>query len=114
MSWCWWGPVRAVPPQRRQFALISWISRVHHWVQDLLWATGGVLTAETLIASDDIASEWYVRLTVADRPGVMSNITQTLADREISIESLVQKALLAGQTQVPIVCDPSDSGIRNQ
>ena len=61
------------------------------------------LTAKALIASDDIASEWYVRLNVADRPGVMSNITQTLADREISIESLVQKAPLAGQTQVPIV-----------
>ena len=61
------------------------------------------LTAKGLIASDDIASEWYVRLNVADRPGVMSNITQTLADRDISIESLVQKAPLAGQTQVPIV-----------
>ena len=61
------------------------------------------LTAKALIASDDIASEWYVRLTVADRPGVMSNITQTLADRDISIESLVQKAPLFGQSEVPIV-----------
>ena len=61
------------------------------------------LNATALIASDDIASEWYVRLTVADRPGVMSNITQTLADRDISIESLVQKAPLAGQSEVPIV-----------
>ena len=61
------------------------------------------LTAKALIASDDIASEWYVRLNVADRPGVMANITQTLADRDIGIESLVQKAPLAGQTQVPIV-----------
>ena len=61
------------------------------------------LTAKGLIASDDIASEWYVRLNVADRPGVMSNITQTLADRDISIESLVQKAPLVEQTQVPIV-----------
>lgn len=61
------------------------------------------LTAKALIASDDIASEWYVRLTVADRPGVMSNITQTLADRDISIESLVQKAPLSGQIEVPIV-----------
>ena len=61
------------------------------------------LTATALIASDDIASEWYVRLTVADRPGVMSNITQTLADRDISIESLVQKAPLSGQSEVPIV-----------
>ena len=61
------------------------------------------LAAKALIASDDIASEWYVRLTVADRPGVMSNITQTLADRDISIESLVQKAPLSGQSEVPIV-----------
>ena len=61
------------------------------------------LNAAALIASDDIASEWYVRLTVADRPGVMSNITQTLADRDISIESLVQKAPLSGQPEVPIV-----------
>ena len=61
------------------------------------------LNAKALIASDDIASEWYVRLTVADRPGVMSNITQTLADRDISIESLVQKAPLSGQAEVPIV-----------
>jgi len=61
------------------------------------------LNATALIASDDIASEWYVRLTVADRPGVMSNITQTLADRDISIESLVQKAPLSGQPEVPIV-----------
>ena len=61
------------------------------------------LAAKALIASDDIASEWYVRLTVADRPGVMSNITQTLADRDISIESLVQKAPLSGQAEVPIV-----------
>ena len=61
------------------------------------------LNATALIASDDIASEWYVRLTVADRPGVMSSITQTLADRDISIESLVQKAPLSGQSEVPIV-----------
>ena len=64
-------------------------------------ATG--LTAKALIAPDDIASEWYVRLTVADRPGVMVNITQTLANRDISIESLVQKASLSGQSEVPIV-----------
>ena len=61
------------------------------------------LTAKALIASDDIASEWYVRLKVADRPLVMSNITQTLADSDISIESLVQKAPLSGQSEVPLV-----------
>lgn len=61
------------------------------------------LSARPLIPSGDIASEWYVRLTVVDRPGVMSDITQVLANRGISIESLVQKAPAPGQTEVPIV-----------
>ena len=61
------------------------------------------LSAQPLIPSGEIASEWYVRLTVVDRPGVMSDITQVLADRGISIESLVQKAPEAGQSEVPIV-----------
>ena len=61
------------------------------------------LSAQPLIPSGEIASEWYVRLTVVDRPGVMSDITQALADRGISIESLVQKAPEAGQSEVPIV-----------
>ena len=61
------------------------------------------LNARPLVPSGDIASEWYVRLTVVDRPGVMSDITQVLANRGISIESLVQKAPASGQTEVPIV-----------
>ena len=61
------------------------------------------LSAQPLIPSGEIASEWYVRLTVVDPPGVMSDITQVLADRGISIESLVQKAPEAGQSGVPIV-----------
>ena len=61
------------------------------------------LSAQPLIPSGEIASEWYVRLTVVDRPGVMSDITQVLADRGISIESLVQKAPEAGQSEAPIV-----------
>ena len=61
------------------------------------------LSARPLIPSGDIASEWYVRFTVVDRPGVMSDITQVLANRGISIESLVQKAPASGQTEVPIV-----------
>ncbi len=61
------------------------------------------LNARPLVPSSEIASEWYVRLTVVDRPGVMSDVTQVLAGRGISIESLVQKAPAPGQTEVPIV-----------
>jgi len=52
---------------------------------------------------EEISSEWYLRLHVTDRPGVMSDITQKLAARGISIESLVQKASKEGDTDVPIV-----------
>ena len=61
------------------------------------------LNAKPLIPSGEIASEWYVRLSIVDRPGVMSDITKLLADRGISIESLVQKAPESGQSEVPIV-----------
>ena len=61
------------------------------------------LNARPLVPSGEIASDWYVRLTVVDRPGVMSDVTQVLAGRGISIESLVQKAPAPGQTEVPIV-----------
>ena len=61
------------------------------------------LNARPLVPLGEIASEWYVRLTVVDRPGVMSDVTQVFAGRGISIESLVQKAPAPGQTEVPIV-----------
>ncbi len=61
------------------------------------------LNAKPLIPSGEIASEWYVRLSIVDRPGVMSHITKLLADRGISIESLVQKAPESGRSEVPIV-----------
>lgn len=52
---------------------------------------------------EEISSEWYLRLHVTDRPGVMSDITQKLAARGISIEALVQKASKEGDPEVPIV-----------
>ena len=61
------------------------------------------LSALPLIPSGEIASDWYVRLTIVDRPGVTSGITQVLADRGISIESLVQKAPESGHSEVQVV-----------
>ena len=61
------------------------------------------LSAQPFIPSGDIVSEWYVRLTAADRPGVMSDITHIFATHDISIESLMQKPPAAGAGEVPIV-----------
>lgn len=61
------------------------------------------LVAQPMIPNGEIASEWYVRLTAVDQPGVMSDITHILASHDISIESLVQKPPAEGEDQVPIV-----------
>ncbi|MBM28947.1 MAG: homoserine dehydrogenase [Halieaceae bacterium] len=79
------------------------VARHSHGTGPAMGLPANKLSAQPLIPSGEIASEWYVRLTVVDRPGVMSDITQVLADRGISIESLVQKAPEAGQSEVPIV-----------
>lgn len=61
------------------------------------------LSEQALVPSEQIASEWYVRLRAADQPGVMSDITQVLASRDISIESMLQKPPSPGSGKVPIV-----------
>ena len=40
---------------------------------------------------DDLTSKYYVRLTVADRPGVLAQIANILGDEDISIASVIQK-----------------------
>ncbi len=39
----------------------------------------------------DHAGRFYLRLTVADRPGVLAALTAALGDAEVSIESLIQR-----------------------
>ena len=40
---------------------------------------------------EDVECRYYLRLLVDDRPGVLAQITGSLAERNISIESLIQK-----------------------
>jgi homoserine dehydrogenase len=44
-----------------------------------------------LVAIDDIISKYYIRLDVKDETGVLSAISSTLAEHNISIESMLQK-----------------------
>jgi homoserine dehydrogenase len=46
---------------------------------------------------------YYIRLDVADRPGAMAAIATRMAERRISLESIVQKSAQAAQTRVPVV-----------
>ena len=40
---------------------------------------------------DDVVSRYYLRIGVADRPGVLAHLARVLADAEISIASVIQK-----------------------
>ena len=68
-----------------------------------LGIAAAALQAPNWVPVEDIASEWYVRLTASDRSGVMSDITQILAGRDISIESIIQKPPVPGSDKVPVV-----------
>ena len=68
-----------------------------------LGIAAAALQAPSWVPVGDIASEWYVRLTASDQSGVMSDITQILASRDISIESIIQKPPAPGSHKVPVV-----------
>ena len=40
---------------------------------------------------EELTTSYYARLTVADRAGVLANITKVLGDLSISIASIIQK-----------------------
>ncbi|WP_455234996.1 homoserine dehydrogenase [Thiogranum longum] len=52
---------------------------------------------------EDFETAYYLRMCVADRPGVLADITRILGDLGISIEAVIQKEPLEGQQQVPII-----------
>jgi homoserine dehydrogenase len=68
-----------------------------------LGIAAAALQAPNWVPVGDIASEWYVRITASDQSGVMSDITQILASRDISIESIIQKPPASGSDKVPVV-----------
>ena len=41
----------------------------------------------------DLETRYYLRMTVAERPGVLAQITKVFGDRQISIASIVQKEI---------------------
>ncbi len=51
----------------------------------------------------EVETAYYLRLTVADQPGVLADIARILADQGISIEAVVQKEPQPGQADVPLI-----------
>ncbi|MEP7206169.1 MAG: homoserine dehydrogenase [Casimicrobiaceae bacterium] len=51
----------------------------------------------------EVRTSYYLRMRVLDRPGVLADITRILADREISIDAMIQKEPSEGEDQTDII-----------
>ncbi len=51
----------------------------------------------------DVRTSYYLRMRVLDRPGVLADITRILADREISIDAMIQKEPPEGEDRTDII-----------
>ena len=56
-----------------------------------------------VLPMESVETACYLRLQAQDRPGVLADVTRILADRDISIEALVQKEPAPGASDVPII-----------
>jgi len=61
------------------------------------------LSSDKVLDIGEVETACYLRMRVHDKPGVLANITSTLAASKISIEAMVQKEPGAGERQVDIV-----------
>jgi homoserine dehydrogenase len=56
-----------------------------------------------VLPMDEVITSYYLRMRVADRPGVLADITRILADLSISIDAMVQREPGEGEEQVDII-----------
>lgn len=61
------------------------------------------LENHTILPMSDVETSYYLRLSAADKPGVLSKVTQILSDQGISIEALIQKEPKEDQVEVPVI-----------
>ena len=50
-----------------------------------------------------VETAYYLRLSAEDKPGVLADVTRILANHSISIEAIIQKEPLAGESYLPII-----------
>ncbi|HCY64425.1 MAG TPA: homoserine dehydrogenase, partial [Oxalobacteraceae bacterium] len=56
-----------------------------------------------ILPIEEVTSSYYLRLNVADRPGVLADVTRILADAGISIDAMLQKEPAEGETRADII-----------
>jgi homoserine dehydrogenase len=56
-----------------------------------------------ILPIEQVLTSFYLRLVVADQPGVLSRITTTLAEHDISIDAVLQRESGEGETKTDLV-----------
>lgn len=56
-----------------------------------------------ILPMSEVTTSYYLRMRVADQPGVLADITRILADAEISIDAFLQKEPEEGENQTDII-----------
>ena len=56
-----------------------------------------------ILSMDEVETAYYLRLSAADKPGVLADITRILADLSISIDAMMQKEPAEGESQTDVV-----------
>jgi len=56
-----------------------------------------------VLGADEFVTAYYLRILAEDKPGVLAEITRIFADKDISIEAIIQKEPDEGQTRVPLI-----------
>ena len=54
--------------------------------------SGSLMSDDSVMNMNEVVTNYYIRIQAADRPGVLSRIAGIMADHNISIHSVVQKA----------------------
>ena len=61
------------------------------------------ITNTPILPMSEITTSYYLRLRVADKLGVLANVTRILAEASISIDAMLQKEPDEGETQTDII-----------
>lgn len=56
-----------------------------------------------VLPMDEVQTSYYLHLRVADKPGVLADITRILADEQISIDAVIQKEPGEGEDQTDLI-----------
>ncbi len=56
-----------------------------------------------ILPMSEVTTSYYLRIRVADKPGVLADVTRILADASISIDAMLQKEAGEGETQTDLI-----------